>query len=457
LKEEGLPEKSDKFRPPYFTDGAPQFESDMPVFMAYEAFGQLIPDGADPYYLRMLGDRTAGAWAQSALARWRNKVMVGFELLERVPPEFFHKLADLTQLTMTAYREPQKLAFFASKDRQSKEKEEEPEVRFPSLLNEYLHQFESVYRHIASVFAFAKEAVFHNPHAGKLATWYLEQSAKTKAAKLDTLVTLAAGSISTLIEGYERHFRNAIAHSGFRFIDRDTVEMWDINDKMRETWRERLSYEECEAKLKALRSTVTAMEAAYFLFVMNNHSRLPWQRANAHISKLSREELNELIYVLCRQHYDMDIIEVRAAGRTLCIETKLIPNFTIPQTRKVYIGGPKGAQAFDIEVRVIEVPLPNVVFGLLRNVTHAIEGIEEVTLCVQDAEANAAARVCLRGNQVEVLKNTDPDKLPVEEIECTEKVLANLSVKYTIQERPKPAVRKPPTIILPPEKKIIIP
>src|SRR5262249_53352108 len=146
--------------------------------------------------------------------------------------------------------------------------------RFPPLLQEYLHGFEDVYRCIGTIFAFAKEAAFGQTQTCKTAAWWLTQSAKTKASKLDSPLVLGPLPVNTLVHGYDRHYRNAIAHSRYRFISRDQVEMWDVNEKGKETWRRVVDYQFCRDLLEDLETTIGVMEAAYFLFAMNNRGRL---------------------------------------------------------------------------------------------------------------------------------------------------------------------------------------
>src|SRR6184192_1290516 len=212
----------------------------MPQFMAYELFDDIIPDFPDTPFLQQLGQRCAAAWAAEALPAWKKRVRTAVELLMRVPASDSAKLIEIVLATMESYFAPQKSSYFTIRDRQDKEDSEEADVRFPALFQEYANKLESVYRHLGTIFAFAKDSVFSNPQTVKPSSFWLQLSAKTKISKLDSPLIIGTLPINTLVEGYDRHFRNAIAHLRYKCIDRELVEMWDVNDKNKETWRAKL-------------------------------------------------------------------------------------------------------------------------------------------------------------------------------------------------------------------------
>ncbi len=194
-----MAQTTEKFKKPFFTKESRPMSSAMPEFMAHETFGNWLPENADPELLEQLGHRTAKAWWSDQRPTWRPRVLTALELLRRVPNAEFGKLAEVIQIALHAYYGPQKLFYFTSKDRVSKEAAEEPEQRFPPLFQEYLHGFEDVYRCIATIFAFAKEATFGQTHTCKPASWWLEQSAKTKASKLNSPLLIGPLPVNSLV------------------------------------------------------------------------------------------------------------------------------------------------------------------------------------------------------------------------------------------------------------------
>lgn len=425
--------------------------------MAYELFGSLLPNLPDSYLLEQLGHRTAGAWAKESLKLWQRQVVTALELLERVPASYFGKLAELISLTIGSYYGPQKAAYFRSKDVQEKEKEEEPEIRFTAIFTQYLHDFENLYRHIASIYAFAKDALFGGMHAGRPANWYLEQSAKTKVGKLDSPVSLSSGPVAGLIRGYDRHFRNSIAHSFFRFIGCGTVEMWDKNEKGKETWRSTLTFEDCEAKLETLNLTISALEAAYFLFVMRHRSQLFSAAPMPRPPLMSVQERNDAIFITAQSYYQLEIVDINQNVSALSVRAKIIRNFDIPQTESFYVGGPSGASAYDVELTVFEVELPKVVFGFVRNIFPLLAGIEELSVNIVDHDGKDSGRLVLSKEQLEYMAKADDKKMPLESIPTKENTLSQIRMKFSHRGRPYPKKPAQTRIFAPPPKKIFIP
>lgn len=166
-----MTDEATKFKKPYYEQDDSGPDSAMPEFMAHDLFGKLIPSSADPIVLEHLGRRTAAAWFSGKLKLWHKRVITAFELLRRVPGKEFPKLVEIIELTVQSYYAPQKVAYFTGKERKKKAIASEPDERFPALFQEYQHEFENLYRHVAAIFAFAKEAAFGQTLTVKPAQW----------------------------------------------------------------------------------------------------------------------------------------------------------------------------------------------------------------------------------------------------------------------------------------------
>ncbi len=438
-----------KFTPPFYEKQGLRRELAVPEFMAHQAFGSLIPSGTDPYYMQHLAHRTMGAWVWGDLRAWKVRVLTGLELLERVPSRHFVKLARLLSIAMGTYYGPQKMSFFQRKSRHEQEKGEEPELRFTSLFTQYQYDLENLYRHASVPYAFAKEALFNGAYASKPEKWFVDQSSKKKAAILDSPISLSAGPVNSLTEGYDRHFRNAIAHSRFRFLNRETVEMWDVNEKGIETWRENLTYEKCRDKLENLEATITAMEAAYFLFVMQNHKKLVATEKFSANRVGSEEERDSLIYDSAKIRYQLEVTDIVPEGDSLSIKAKIVPNFDIPQTSEIIMGGPSGPSRFEVEIKVFEVGLPQVVFGFIRNIYPVLHNIGQLTVQIRDTSSNDAGKVVLSKQQLELLAKADESVVPVEALPSKHNSLSALKVKFSLHGKPRPKRSEPPRIVIP--------
>lgn len=452
-----MSENTGNFKKPFFEKEPRPFDSAMPEFMAHETFKGLIPQDANPQLLEQLGHRTAKAWWSNARPTWKPRVLTALELLRQVPSAHFAKLAEVMQIALHAYYGPQKLSYFTTKDRVSKKAAEEPEQRFPPLFQEYLHGFEEVYRCIATIFAFAKEATFGQTHAHNTASWWLDQSAKTKASKLDSPIVLGPLPVNTLTEGYHRHYRNAIAHCRHRFTGRESAEMWDVNEKGRETWRQIVDYPFCQNQLEQLEMTISVMEAAYFLFAMNQGASLARATSQLPRPTMSREQRHSLIYTLAKEVYNLEVIDLIDEKDRLQITVKIIPNFDIPQVSQVIVGHATGARRFDVEMKVEELLLKNVVFGFVRALRRNLGPMPGVTVNVRDENAGDAGNLVLEAAQVEFLNSANDKIVGVDDISVASNSLALINVKFTMRSAPRRSWPKPPLIITPPEKRIIVP
>lgn len=444
------------FKKPYYEKDVAGPGMAVPEFMAHDLFKDLIPEPADPMLLEHLARHTAAAWSSGNLDEWRRRVMTAFDLLKRVPSKDTAKLDEIIELTVQAYYGPQKAAFFTAKDRQDKAKAPEPEQRFPALFQEYQNSLENLFRHIATIFAFAKDAAFGHMQTVKSAPWWLGQSAKAKAEKLNSPMILGELPLNTLTEGYDRHFRNAIAHVRYRFLDDDTVEMWDTNENGKETWRETLTYEECEHRHQKIAETVRVMESAYFLYEMNT-GHLPSTAIGDSAKQQSTEERHNLIYMLAKRRYNLEVVGLEDDEAALRITAKIIPNFALAQTSKVYVGGDSWARSYDIEQTVDSVPLKRVAFGYIRALRKNIGELPEVTLTVQDDKGADAGRLVVQHDHVEFLNTANESKVPVEVLPCVENTLRAIDLRFTRRGAPRPSRPAPSRIVLPPPKRIVIP
>jgi hypothetical protein len=449
---------SSQFKKPYYeADKTVPRESAMPEFMAYELFGRWIPESPDTLALEQLGNRCAAAWASGHLGAWAKRVVTALELLCSVPANDTSKLVEIVLETVQSYFAPQKSLYFTVKDRKEKEQAAEAEERFPALFQEYHNKLENVYRHLGTIFSFAKDAVFSNAHAMNSASWWLQQSAKTKLSKLDSPLVLGSCPLNTLVEGYDRHFRNSIAHHRYTFLDREHVEMWDTNEKGKETWREQLSYEDCEEKLRQLSATISVMEAAYFLFAMNNSLALRRARGNAPVPQISLEERKDLIYVTGKKLYNLEVNGIQDDGSSLTVVTKIIPNFDIPQTSKVYIGGDSWSKAYEVPQTIEPIALNRVAFGYIRNLRRYLGEMKQLTLEIKDETGQDAGRIVMNHDQLEFVQTANDRIVAPENLPTVENTLRPLTVKFTHRGQPRRHRPEPPTILTPPEKKIILP
>jgi hypothetical protein len=447
------------FKKPYYEqDNRTRRDSEgMPLFMAYELFDDWIPDSADPSMLLQLGQRCATAWSVEALPKWRSRVLTAVELLLRISPNDSGKLVEIIIATMESYFAPQKSSYFTIKERLDKEDAEEAEVRFSALFQEYNNKLENVYRHLGTIFAFAKDSAFSNPSTVKSADWWLQQSAKTKISKLDSPVIIGSLPINILVEGYDRHFRNAIAHFRYKCINRELVEMWDVNEKGKETWRAQLFYADCKEKLRNLSLTISVMEAAYFLFAINNAVDLQAARMKMPAPQMDAEERRLVIYEVAHRTYNLDVQDLMDDGSGLVIDAHIIKNHDIPQTSKVYVGGDKWAKSFDVEQRVESIELKRVVFGFLRTLRRNLGTIPSITVSIKDEDGNNAGRVVVDQSQLDFLATANDSAVGVDSLPSVENTIRPVMVKFTHRSRPRRFVPKPPAILTPPEKRIIIP
>jgi len=298
--------------------------------------------------------------------------------------------------------------------------------------------------------------VFAHTHTVKSTVWWLEQSAKTKAEKLNSPMILGGLPLNTLIHGYDRHFRNAIAHVRYRFVNHDTAEMWDINEQGKETWRKTLSYVDCEHRHQMMAESVRVMESGYFLYEMNT-GHFASGSIDDTAKELSTEERHNLIYMLAKRRYNLEVIGLHDDGGSLKITAKIIPNFALAQTSKIYVGGDSWARSYDVEQKVDSVPLNRVAFGYIRALRKNIGELAGVTLIVQDDKGADAGRLVLQRDQVEFLNTADDSKALVESLPAEENTLRAMELRFTRRGAPRPSRPELSRIVLPPSKKIVIP
>ena len=202
--------------------------------------------------------------------------------------------------------------------------------------------------------------------------------------------------------------------------------------------------------------TISVMEAAYFLYEMNG-GHLAAGAVDAAHPQRSTEERHNLVYILAKKRYNLDVIDLQDDGASLSIIAKIVPNFTIPQTSKVYIGGDSWAKSYDVEQTVQAVPLNRVAFGYIRALRKNLGELTCLTLEIQDENGADAGRIVLAHDQIEFLNTVDDSKVPVETLATEENSLRPLEVKFTQRGAPHPSRPEPSRLIVPPAKRIIVP
>jgi len=163
-----------------------------------------------------------------------------------------------------------------------------------------------------------------------------------------------------------------------------------------------------------------------------------------------------MIYEVAHRTYNLDVQDLTDDGG-LVIYAQIIKNYDIPQTSKVYTGGDKWAKSFDVEQRVESIELKRVVFGFLRTLRRNLGTIPNINVSIKDEDGNDAGRVVVDRAQLDFLASANDSAVGVDSLPSVENTIRPVMVKFTHHGRPQRFVPKPPIILTPPEKKIVIP
>lgn len=144
--------------------------------------------------------------------------------------------------------------------------EEELIVKFQRAFSHYLDLYEETFRLLSTFSVICKDLYTNDKDVVRLSNRrYIEMQTREKAAKLSSALVLFNHPLNKLVEGLDRHVRNAISHRRRDWtFENAKVILTDLDG-----WERAFTYEEFLQLIENLRMTLLAMETAFVIFKVN--------------------------------------------------------------------------------------------------------------------------------------------------------------------------------------------